>query len=79
MSYPENEAVRRLRWQCRRGMLELDILLTRFLDERYAALSAPEQAGFRYLLEQPDHNLLAWFQRRQEPPANLKTIVDKVI
>ena len=79
MSHPETEVVRRLRWQCRRGLLELDILFVRFLDERYATLSAAEQASFHCLLEQPDQTLLAWFQGQQEPPSDLKIIIDKVI
>ena len=78
MSHPQAEVVRRLRWQCRRGLLELDILLLRFLDEGYTRLGACEQASFGSLLEQPDQTLLAWFQGQQEPPSDLKSIIDKV-
>ena len=79
MSHVETEAVRRLRWQCRRGLLELDILFVRFLDERYAMLNETEQTSFRCLLEQPDQTLLAWFQGQQEPPNELKLIIQKII
>lgn len=79
MSHPQAEAVRRLRWQCRRGLLELDILLGRFLDDRYAKLGACEQASFGSLLEQSDQALLAWFQGQEEPPPDLKSIIDKVV
>ena len=37
----------RLRWMCRRGMKELDVVLTRYLDERYSDSSDTEQALFQ--------------------------------
>ena len=49
----------RLRWQCRRGMLELDLLLNRFLDAGYTDLDPQAQANFKQLLEYPDTELLA--------------------
>lgn len=78
MNSLESESTRRLRWRCRRGLLELDILFTRFLDERYARLSAVEQASFQCLLEQPDPTLLAWLQGQELPPSDLKLIFHKV-
>ena len=68
MSHPETETTRRLRWQCRRGLLELDILFVRFLERHYNALNTDEQNAFQKLLEQPDQTLLAWVQGQQEPP-----------
>lgn len=50
----------RLRWQCRRGMLELDYLLQGFLDRRFAALSPDEQTLFVELLGCADPDLQAW-------------------
>lgn len=72
----EAEDVRRLRWQCRRGLLELDILFTRFLGRHYRGLSAPERSAFRKLLAAPDAVLLAWVQGQQTPPKELKDIID---
>ena len=46
-----------LRWQCRRGMLELDLLLNGFLDESYHQLSAVEKEQFKNLLDYPDQTL----------------------
>ena len=57
----------RLKWQCRRGMLELDLLLERFVDEKYAALNDDEQADFVQLLEQSDQILYEWFTGNQIP------------
>lgn len=49
--------VRRLRYRCRRGMKELDVLLERYLAQRYPAAPAAEQAAFEQLLEAPDPEL----------------------
>jgi antitoxin CptB len=75
----QDETLRRLRWQCRRGLLELDLLFVRFLEQHYSALNETEQGAFQRLLEQPDQTLLAWLQGQQEPPSDLKMIIDKVI
>ena len=47
----------RLRWNCRRGMLELDLVLARFLEENYARLTARQRKEFEQLLELPDQEL----------------------
>jgi len=50
----------RLRWRCRRGMRELDVLLTRYLDRTYAGTSPAERAVFAQLLDLPDPELFAY-------------------
>ena len=50
----------RLRWQCRRGMLELDLLLQGFLDAGYADLTEQQQEQFVRMLEFEDQLLLDW-------------------
>ncbi len=47
----------RLRWRCRRGLLELDIVLTRFLDGPYEALSSVQRDTFSALLTLADNDL----------------------
>ena len=47
----------RLRWRCRRGLLELDLVLTRFLDQGYAELDAREREVFVALLAHADNEL----------------------
>ena len=49
-----------LRWQCRRGMLELDYVLNRFLEAHYEAVDEGEKARFRDLLTAQDPELQAW-------------------
>jgi len=59
----------RLQWQCRRGMLELDCLLRRFLDEHYDQVSEELQSGFRRLLREADPHLYHWlFNRPEDAP-----------
>jgi antitoxin CptB len=46
------------RWQCRRGMLELDLLLNNFVDKKVNSLSEQEKQSFELLLSYPDQTLL---------------------
>jgi antitoxin CptB len=56
-----------LRWKCRRGMKELDVLLERFLHEKYEGLSEAQQRTFRELLELEDPDLYALLMGQQAP------------
>ncbi|PTN11590.1 succinate dehydrogenase assembly factor 2 [Nitrosomonas aestuarii] len=47
----------RARWRCRRGMLELDIVLQRFMDQYYRQLSKEEIMQFESLLSLADNDL----------------------
>jgi len=57
----------RFLWQCRRGMLELDVILNRFVNTGLDALSASEVASFDKLLSTPDPVLYAWLMGFDEP------------
>ncbi len=57
----ENLEYKRLQWECRRGMLELDVLFKPFLEEAYPALDAADQECFRNLLKCEDPDLFSWF------------------
>jgi antitoxin CptB len=50
----------KIRWKCRRGMLELDMILLRFVDKHYLALSPLQQQQFSDLLNAPDPVLYNW-------------------
>jgi antitoxin CptB len=56
-----------LRWRCRRGMRELDVVLERYLEQRYAYAPIGEQRAFEALLDLPDPQLFAYLLRREEP------------
>ncbi len=75
----DDRRLERLRWRCRRGLLELDVMLQDFLAQRYASLTPLEQQAFDLLLETPDVTLLAYLQGDQDPPAKeLVEIVSKI-
>ena len=46
------------RWQCRRGMLELDLLLNNFVEKRADTLTKQQRESFELLLAYPDQTLL---------------------
>ncbi len=60
-------AAARLRWRCRRGMRELDVLLERYLDRAWAAASSSERAAFDRLVELPDPELFGYLVGRTTP------------
>ena len=57
----------RVRWRCRRGMLENDLILERFLDARGVTLSAAESAALDVLLDYSDNDLWDMLSGRMEP------------
>jgi antitoxin CptB len=48
-------------------MRELDVLLQRYLDQRYAHAPKEEQQAFEALLELPDPELFAYVVKREQP------------
>ena len=54
---PHREAINRIRWQCRRGLLELDLVLVRFVELHLEQLSPRELEAAAALLAQPDMEL----------------------
>ncbi len=60
----------KLRWRCRRGMLELDILLNNFVDKQYVQLSAGQKNTFDQLLDYPDQLLFDLFLGHMESSDN---------
>ena len=55
----------RLRWLCRRGMKELDVIMSGYLENHYANATDAEKKGFKALLEMPDPDLYALLLGRQ--------------
>ena len=47
----------RIRWHCRRGLLELDLVLNRFLETRFDHLSSEQKGALTRLLDLPDNDL----------------------
>lgn len=57
----------KLRWMCRRGMLELDVMLEKFLANGYEQLDAKQREVFVRLLELPDPVLYHWLIGSDDP------------
>jgi succinate dehydrogenase flavin-adding protein (antitoxin of CptAB toxin-antitoxin module) len=66
----------RVRWRCRRGLLELDLVLEAFLARGYGHLDAVQRGLFDELLERPDNELLDLALGRREPEARYRAVVD---
>ena len=58
----------RLRWLCRRGMKELDVLLSRYLEECYDSANETQQNAFRDLLELQDPTVFALLLGKEQSP-----------
>ena len=69
----------KLRWRCRRGMKELDLLLTRYVEEQYSRASPADQAAFRQLLDYQDPVIHA-LCLGGEPAANavLSSLIERI-
>ena len=58
---------RRLRWRARRGLLENDLVLTRFFERYEAEMSDADVVGLDQLLDATDNELLDLILARVEP------------
>jgi antitoxin CptB len=57
----------KLRWQCRRGMLELDVILDRLLASTFPYLNEAQQLQFEQMLLTDDPTLYAWLMGTEHP------------
>lgn len=57
----------RLRWRARRGLLENDLIVTRFLDAHEESLTDDEVDAFSRLMELSDNELMDLLLARKEP------------
>ena len=66
-------------WRCRRGMRELDALLTRWLDLNWVDADEEMRSAFTLLLDSEDDQLWDWLLgRSQAPDESLQRIVDDI-
>ena len=71
--------ISRVRWGCRRGMLELDILFSPFVEKYYEVLSITDKQTFIRLLSCEDPELFAWFMGHEScPDPQLAAMIIKV-
>ncbi len=74
----EDRDLGKLRWRCRRGMKELDVLLERYVAERFRGASKPEQDAFLRLLETEDTALYGYCLGQQLPPAEFVALIARI-
>jgi antitoxin CptB len=67
----------RIRWRCRRGMRELDMLLEGWFDRHFDREPQHQQA-FLALLEREDPDIWAWLIGHAEPPAELADVIKRL-
>jgi len=61
----------RLKWRCRRGMLENDLIVERFFRRHEAGLTVRHATGLQKLMDLADNDLLDLLLSRKEPDADL--------
>ena len=70
----------RLKWACRRGMLEIDVIFMPFVEEGFNDLSEADKLTFESLLTCDDPDLYAWFMGHQPcHNAQYKRIIDHIL
>ncbi|MDP9084170.1 MAG: succinate dehydrogenase assembly factor 2 [Pseudomonadota bacterium] len=75
---PSRAELGRLRWRCRRGLRELDVLLERYVDEQFCAASAADQEAFRQLLDTHDTVIYDYCLGREAPPERLAGVIERL-
>lgn len=75
-AYPLPHEVARIRWDCRRGMLELDLILANFLEQGLGQLTPEETAAFQGLLGCSDPDL---WEKIQHGEAGLDSNTNRVL
>jgi len=67
----DERALSKLRWRCRRGLLENDLFIERFFKRHESSLTEHQAEGLRVLMDLSDNDLMDLFMRRTEPTGEL--------
>ncbi len=67
----DERALSKLRWRCRRGLLENDLFIERFFGRHLATLTVRQAAGLEALMDLADNDLLDLLLRRRDPDGDL--------
>ena len=68
---PDPDVLRRIRWRCRRGLLENDLFIDKFFERHGENLTTPLVQGLLELMELSDNDLLDLLLARKEPHGDL--------
>jgi antitoxin CptB len=64
-------ALNRLKWRCRRGLLENDLLIERYFAQHGSCITLRQAEGLNALMDLPDNDLLDLLLARREPAGEL--------
>jgi antitoxin CptB len=64
-------ALSKLKWRCRRGLLENDLFVERFFRRHEAALTVRQAQALEALMDLPDNDLLDLLLSRKQPEGDL--------
>jgi antitoxin CptB len=67
----DERGLSKLRWRCRRGLLENDLFVERFFAQHDKTLTWRQAQGLQALMDLPDNDLLDLLLRRKEPEGDL--------
>ncbi|MEM9102179.1 MAG: succinate dehydrogenase assembly factor 2 [Pseudomonadota bacterium] len=71
----EDWSLAKVKWNCRRGMIELDVILLAFVDQQFLSLEPKIQREFTALLSQEDPDLYAWIMGYGTAPESFAGII----
>ena len=70
----DERSLSRLKWRCRRGLLENDLLLERFFRHHEETITTRQAEGLEALMDLPDNDLLDLLLRRKDPQGEIDTL-----
>lgn len=74
----EQSETARIRYQCRRGMLELDVFLPHYFDQHYPSMDDHKRSLFQQFLQEPDPDLFAWLMGFDSCKPEYQQLVDEI-
>ena len=63
----DERSLSKLRWRCRRGLLENDLFIERFFNRHEKTLTVRQAQGLDYLMDLSDNDLMDLFLQRKQP------------
>lgn len=69
----DERSLSKLRWRCRRGLLENDLFIERFFEKHLSSLTQQHARGLNMLMDLADNDLLDLLLARKEPEGDLLT------
>ena len=68
-----------IKWRCRRGVLELDVIFNRFLESKYDQLNDLDAKLFSELLELPDPILQKWLIYGEQSDKKFSKLINLIL